>query len=612
MAKTAPWQVDLKIEFSEFIRPAFADRHKYTKIRAWRQTGKTYWAVQWICYCCLRYPNSKALWVDTVQLNISKYIERYFKKILGPLWDTVEWNQQKNIITFANWSVIDFGSAERPENLEWFWYDFVVLNEAWIILKKEWLWEKTIQPMCKNAWVKIIGTPKGKTDHKFAEMTEWAKVDDEWAEYHYSCYDSPYWTPEQLDRIRDQVPGYVWQQEYLADHVDLYENSMLSFEHLRFYDSDELDMTQFKKVYMHADTTHTGNTSSDYFCCGVVGEGYDRNYYVLDFILEKMDEATQARASILLYQKWQGKVQKFTYDEKAHQWFGYWIKKLAKEEYHISLPIEELNYPNDKISHFTPHIPHFKANRVWLPKNHPRMQKAQDQLLAFPTKEVNDDFIDFLSGCLDNFHVWDRLYFDQDMVLMQQTRAPILEKQGWSTYWRRVESHKYVIGCTIRDNVASITVIDCTSKEIIAEYYSQGVTPDQVAKELSERGYIYNTAFIAVNADNIGSAVVWILKEKKYPNLYQDVNEKWYDDEEKDILGMKMNASLKGILMANLALALKHIALFIVSHKIKEDLIRYPRELAEKLDDEYIRLTSLAITYDMIKKSGLANKITIS
>lgn len=75
---------------------------------------------------------------------------------------------------------------------------------------------------------------------------------------------------------------------------------------------------------------------------------------------------------------------------------------------------------------------------------------------------------------------------------------------------------------------------------------------------------------------------------------------------------MKMNASLKGILMANLALALKHIALFIVSHKIKEDLIRYPRELAEKLDDEYIRLTSLAITYDMIKKSGLSSKITIS
>lgn len=161
-----------------------------------------------------------------------------------------------------------------------------------------------------------------------------------------------------------------------------------------------------------------------------------------------------------------------------------------------------------------------------MPKNHPRIQKAQDQLLAFPTKEVNDDFVDMISGCLDNFHVGDRLYFDQDMVLMQQTRAPILEKQGWSTYGRRVESHKYVIGCTIRDNIASITVIDCTSKEIIAEYYSQGVTPDQVAKELSERGYIYNTAFIAVNADNIGSAVVGILKEKKYPNLYQDVNEK--------------------------------------------------------------------------------------
>jgi hypothetical protein len=40
-------------------------------------------------------------------------------------------------MTFANGSVIDFGSAERPENLEGFSYDFVVLNEAGIILKKE-------------------------------------------------------------------------------------------------------------------------------------------------------------------------------------------------------------------------------------------------------------------------------------------------------------------------------------------------------------------------------------------------------------------------------------------------------------------------------------------
>jgi phage terminase large subunit-like protein len=92
-----------------------------------------------------------------------------------------------------------------------------------------------------------------------------------------------------------------------------------------------------------------------------------------------------------------------TYDEKSNQWFWYWIKKLAKEEYNISLPIVALWYPNDKVAHFTPHIPHFIANRVYLPSRHKDLQEAETQLIAFPTKWVHDDFVDWLSWVLDNY-----------------------------------------------------------------------------------------------------------------------------------------------------------------------------------------------------------------
>jgi phage terminase large subunit-like protein len=93
-----------------------------------------------------------------------------------------------------------------------------------------------------------------------------------------------------------------------------------------------------------------------------------------------------------------------TYDEKSNQWFWFWIKKLAKEEYNISLPLEELKYPADKVTHFDPHVPHFKANRVYFPRNHNKLTTATDQLLAFPTKWVHDDFVDFLSWVLDNYN----------------------------------------------------------------------------------------------------------------------------------------------------------------------------------------------------------------
>jgi phage terminase large subunit-like protein len=107
----------------------------------------------------------------------------------------------------------------------------------------------------------------------------------------------------------------------------------------------------------------------------------------------------------VLYIQYGKKIRKLTYDEKANNWFWFWIKKLAKEEYWISLPIEELKYPSDKIAHFTPHVPHFKSNRVYLPSNHKEIITAKNQLLAFPTKWINDDFVDWLSGTLDNVHI---------------------------------------------------------------------------------------------------------------------------------------------------------------------------------------------------------------
>ena len=195
----------------------------------------------------------------------------------------------------------------------------------------------------------------------------------------------------------------AYNQNYLLKPIDIYNGWLVKAEDLRYYDSINLD--DFDEVFIHADTTHTGKSTSDYFATWVIGMSKkDKNFYVLDFILDKIDVEQQARSCISLYSKYSKKVKKMTYDEKSNQWFWFWIKKLAKEEYNISLPIQELKYPSDKVTHFEPHVPHFKANRVYLPSNHNKLTTATDQLLAFPTKWVHDDFCDFLSWCLDNYN----------------------------------------------------------------------------------------------------------------------------------------------------------------------------------------------------------------
>lgn len=230
---------------------------------------------------------------------------------------------------------------------------------------------------------------------------------NDWKSFFYEALDKnnkSIWEdrhPTQKLLEEKSIRPHIFARNYMNSPLDENE-ALVKFEMLRFYDFVDLD--NFEKIYLHADTTHTGKTTSDYFCLVAVGENkINKNYYILDFILKKLDVESQARQSIVFYQRFGYKVKNFTYDEKANQGFGFWIKKLAREEYNLSLPIAELKYTKDKITHFEPHLPHFISNRVFLPKKHKQIQEAITQLTSFPSPGVNDDFVDGVSGALDNY-----------------------------------------------------------------------------------------------------------------------------------------------------------------------------------------------------------------
>lgn len=212
----------LNLTLPTFLRAALENEYKFSVIPAGRRTGKTFNVAQWFLVQLLANPGSAGLWVDTTQANIDAYVERYFKVLLKPIWQLCDYNQQKKLLKLPNGSYIDFGSAERPENLEGFQYRFGVLNEAGIILKKESLWYNTLLPMFKGAStrVKIIGTPKGKNMfHKLYVMGQ-DTTQDEYRSFHFSAYDSPFWDKGELDQVSTQVPQEAWRQEYLAEFLE--------------------------------------------------------------------------------------------------------------------------------------------------------------------------------------------------------------------------------------------------------------------------------------------------------------------------------------------------------------------------------------------------------
>jgi phage FluMu gp28-like protein len=164
----------------------------------------------------------RGLWVDTINQNIERYVERFFlphlKNIPEQHW---HWRKQEKILELFG-SYIDFRSADRPENIEGFGYDKYFINEAGIILKDPYLWNNAIKPMLwdyKASGV-VGGTPKGKG--QFWELAERGKDKEQpnYAYFHFTTFDNPYIDVALVkEEIRD-MPERVVQQEIYAQFLE--------------------------------------------------------------------------------------------------------------------------------------------------------------------------------------------------------------------------------------------------------------------------------------------------------------------------------------------------------------------------------------------------------
>lgn len=177
---------------------------------------------------------SPGLWVDTVYGNIDKYIERYFFPILRKMpqkyW---RWRQQKKELEICGHKM-DMRSADKPELIEGFAYRFIMLNEAGIILRKEYLYYNSILPMTLdfNPDFYIGGTPKGKG--LFHELA--VKADDPLTKdqefFRFTSFDNPYLTQKDVKELTKEIPRSIQEQEvyakFLEDESTVFRNLLRS------------------------------------------------------------------------------------------------------------------------------------------------------------------------------------------------------------------------------------------------------------------------------------------------------------------------------------------------------------------------------------------------
>lgn len=187
----------------------FETKEKIIVVPKGRRTGITHGGAQaFIVYALDGI--SPMLWGDTINGNIDRYYKRFFLPVLKklPLEVSWEWSSDKRVLTI-NDSIIDFRSADRPENWEGFGYKKIFLNEAGIILADSSLYEDSVTPMLwdyVDSQIIIAGSPKGKfkkngEKHKFYELYEIAKsgLDPDYKLLQYSTFTNPFLNTEIIE-----------------------------------------------------------------------------------------------------------------------------------------------------------------------------------------------------------------------------------------------------------------------------------------------------------------------------------------------------------------------------------------------------------------------------
>lgn len=265
---------------------------RFVLVPAGRRFGKTKGianaSIEWML------EGKKILWGDTISGNIDRYVDRYFKPELKKSNLEYTYSTQKKVLSLdVAKGYIDFRSADRPENWEGFGYDIILLNEAGIILKNDYLYTNAVLPMLMDSpgsKLIAVGTPKGKEtksgkEHRYYSLYKRAKGNDPAFQlFQFSSYDNPFLSESDVKDLEDEMqtmnPAMV-QQEIYAQFVDgaageLWDEVIIERQRVN-------TAPDMKRITVNIDPAISNTADSDETGITVTGiDGSDNGYVLAD------------------------------------------------------------------------------------------------------------------------------------------------------------------------------------------------------------------------------------------------------------------------------------------------------------------------------------------
>lgn len=194
------------------------DRHRFKVINCGRRFGKTVYETEEIKGLAIAR-ESRQCYLAPTYGEAHDIAWSILKKELGGAATKI--NETRLEITVRNLnkteSLVMLRGWESVENLRGQYFDKIVLDEV-AKYKNFWaMWQEVLIPTLtdKRGQADFISTPRGF--NHFYDLYNKSLSDDNWASFHFTTYDNPHISKEEVDELKNQMTATRFAQEYLAD-----------------------------------------------------------------------------------------------------------------------------------------------------------------------------------------------------------------------------------------------------------------------------------------------------------------------------------------------------------------------------------------------------------
>jgi len=308
------------------------------------------------------YDLLRSAWADTI---------RVYQPIITGV------NKQERELRFAGGAAAHFRTLDDPKRVgRSYKYDLAVIDEAALVRHLEEAWHESIRPTLTDyaggAW--FLSTPKGM--NYFKHLYDHADRAG-WSRWQMPTSMNPYINPAEIEAARSELPAIVFEQEYLAQFVDM-AGARVKREWLRHGTPPDT----FDQIVMGVDLAISTREGSDYTAAVVLGKHEDRTWVLA---AERTragfhDVVNFIRAMAERYNPTIIAIEQVQYQAAV-------VQELLRK---TNLPVAGVRPDRDKLARFLPLEARYEQSLVW---HAPGLLEFEDELLSFP-EGAHDDLVD--------------------------------------------------------------------------------------------------------------------------------------------------------------------------------------------------------------------------